>query len=153
MAFTTQVFLFVFFPLSMALVFLGRFLERYVVLFRKWRLGDWMLTGVSFAFYGWALFDGLYRFFLYIVVVYLAGRLIQHLQRYRLELPLIQAGKDSRIICGIPLSALALWGGSAFVLFLLFRFKYWNFALPLWNAVFQGRPMSRMVPRLVKQQK
>lgn len=138
MAFTTQIFLFIFFPLGIICYLFGGFLERHVIFFREQRLKDWVLAGISLAFYGWALFDGMYRFFLYIVAVYLAGRLIQMCHRKHLIFPLFQTNTEGKQdLREISVSFLALCIGAFFTLLILLRFKYWNFCVPLWNAVFQ----------------
>lgn len=137
MGFTTQIFVFIYLPLAVAGVALCRLLEGRLAPLRRARLSDWALAAGSLAFYGWTVFDGIYRLFLYALAVWAAGRLIGRLAEGGLALPLYREGED-RPARRVPLASLALGVSAALVLFLLFRFKYWNFAVPLWNAVTQA---------------
>jgi len=149
MGFTTQVFVFVFFPLSVAGVGLCRLLERRFLCLRGLRLADWTLAGGSLLFYGFALFDGMYRLFFYALAVWAAGRVVQAFRVRRLALPVFQENEHGAAVYRwVPWRVVAVWAAVLMALGVLFRFKYWNFSVPLWNAVFQGnfQPVSLAVP-------
>ena len=138
MGFTRPIFLFLFFPMAVMGVALCRWMERRIALLRRLRLADWALAGGSLLFYGWAVFDGIYRLFLYALAVWVAGRLIERLEAGHYVLPIFREEKDSAQVCHRVLwSLIALWAAVLLVLFWLFRFKYWSFIAPIWNAVFQ----------------
>lgn len=134
MGFTTSFFLFIFFPLAVGLYGGCRLLECFS-LWRRLRLGDWALLALSLGFYGWALFDGMFRLCGYVLVVFAAGRLIAWGRSWRMALPLFR--EEGRFL-SISLSFLAVSGGTAFLLWRLFRTKYWAFAGGLFPGLFQG---------------
>ena len=81
MVFTTQIFLFVFFPICMIFYYIadrlcrlkkiGRFLDRL-------RFKDLILIAFSLGFYMWSCFDNVFRLLLYVVVVYILALWIAH---------------------------------------------------------------------------
>ncbi len=135
MGVTSSCFLFVFFPLSLAVYGACRLLERWSALWRRLRAGDWALLAMSLGFYGWALFGGIFWLCGYALAVWAAGRLILRGRGWRLALPLF---REEGRFCSVPASALALGAGAAALLAGLFRYKYWAFAGSLFPGLFQG---------------
>ncbi len=144
MGFTTEIFLFVFFPGCLAVWGLCRWLERFS-LWERLRLGDWAAVCMSLGFYGWALFDGMALLFLYICVVFAAGRLLGCAAGWRLILPVFWEGADGeRCFRSAALESVALGCACGLLLLWLFRAKYWAFfqgVLGLEAAAGQGPAM------------
>ena len=60
MAFTSSIFLFVFFPICLLGFFLAHAVEKVGPVFKKLRLSDLFLVGIGLIFYGWASLDGIF---------------------------------------------------------------------------------------------
>ena len=131
MGFTTQVFLFIFFPISIAANIFCVFVERKGWLggsFSRLRLTDWLVVAISLAFYGSARIAGIKELFLYIVAVYGLARLMEWGRMKKIVLPFFQEGGDgSRCLWKISAAHIMLAIGALCVLFVLFRCKYWDF--------------------------
>ena len=71
MIFTTPIFLFLFFPISIFLYLLIYRMERIdnLVYLRKFRISDCILIAFSLCFYGWACFDDIYKLCGYIFII------------------------------------------------------------------------------------
>ncbi len=132
MGFTTQVFLFAFFPISVAVYFFCSCAEQRGWLFgyfRKLRIKDWLLFAVSLAFYAWTRVSGVKELLLYIVGVHILARLISWCRLKRVILPIFQDDEDGvRCLWKVAFSKIVLVVSALCVVFLLFRCKYWNFA-------------------------
>ena len=76
MGFTTTAFLFLFFPLSIALYYGIIAIEKASPLLKKWRISDLILLAFSMVFFGWSVLSDLIYFIGYIIVVYFLGILI-----------------------------------------------------------------------------
>lgn len=135
MGFTTPVFLFVFFPLTVLTGGTCRLLERFS-LWRRVRLGDWAAVALSLAFYAWALFDGAFWLCGYVLAVYAAARLFQAARDWRLILPL-RRGEDGPPL-SVALKALLFALAAGAVLACLLLYKYLGFALGIWNRISGG---------------
>lgn len=135
MVFTTQFFLFAFFPLCVLALAVDRLLGRFAV-WRRARLGDWMAVGLSLAFYAWAFFWGAFWLWGYVLLVWAAARLLQAARGWRLALPL-RREEDGRWL-GVSLRAVlfAVFTGAAVLC--LARYKYLDFALGVWNRLSGG---------------
>lgn len=139
MGFTRPLFLFLFFPLAVAGITVCRCLEKRFSLLLHLRLADWALVGGSLLFYGCAVFDGIYRLFLYALAIWAAGVAIGRLKAGHYVFPVFrEKGTGVQVWRHIPWSLTALWISVILVLAWLFRFKYWNFVAPIWNAIFQS---------------
>ena len=80
MLFTTQIFLFLFFPISLLIYLFVELLSKVKYLNKiiyNCRIKDILLIIFSFIFYMWTSVDNLYRFLIYLSVVYLLGLWIQ----------------------------------------------------------------------------
>ncbi len=130
MGFTTQIFLFAFFPACAAGLVLDRLMGRFAF-WRRARLGDWMVAGFSLVFYGWAAFDGIFWLCSYILAVYAAARLFQAAGEWELVLPLRRKGR----FLGVPLASALFFAAVCAVLLCLLRYKYLGFALGVWNGL------------------
>lgn len=109
MGFTTPIFLFVFFPLSVAGYYGAVLLEKKVAACEKWRLPDLFLLLVSLVFYSWVLWvHGAYLLG-YIAAVYALGRYLAGGRR---------AG-----------ASLALAAGLVVLIAILYYYRYYDFTL------------------------
>ena len=77
MAFTSSIFLFVFFPICLLGFFLAHAVEKVGSVFKKLRLSDLFLVGIGLIFYGWASLDGIFWMVGMIFLVFLLGKLIE----------------------------------------------------------------------------
>lgn len=139
MAFTTQVFLFLFFPACFAGYFLvealkkcgalGRFLE-------KIRLSDLALLGISCAFYMWACFDDVLWLLGYILVVWLLGIAIQRSRKSGAALLLTSEDAPEKTRT-FPIAAVILTAAVLLVTYVLIHFKYTGLLAQVWNFFFK----------------
>lgn len=148
MLFTTQVFLFVFFPLSILgyLMIRGIFsINGLRTLAKTLSLDKYFLIGVSFAFYMWSSFDSGFRLLFYIAVVYGIGLWIANSREKGLYLLLYQSPTSQK---RLYLSLFPLWIGIILVTFSLVYFNYSNFLIQTWNSLFgdQIPPKSLLTP-------
>lgn len=105
MGFSTQIFLFAFFPVCMVCCTLAEWLDRKGIgLVRRLRLRDWVLIAFSLGFYGWACFDDMPKLLVCMLAVYVLGALLERRRR-----------KSTLVV------ALAA------VLLCLIYYKYWDF--------------------------
>lgn len=131
MGFTTQIFLFIFFSFSIVVYYLCVLAEQkgwFGGCFARFRLKDWMLVVISFAFYGAARISGVKELLLYIVAVYLAASLIEWCRLKKLVFPIFQEhGDGCRCLWKAAFATIALVGTAALAVCLLIRCKYWGF--------------------------
>lgn len=138
MAFTTQLFLFVFFPLCFFIYYLVLFLESRTIfskIIKKIRLTDLVLIGISSIFYGWALFDDVFRFAIYILLVYILGFIIQAIKNIRIYLVTERLSSDGSIQRKqyLSLAFFILSIAIIFCVYILIHFKYEVFLIRIWN--------------------
>ncbi|MBQ6830139.1 MAG: MBOAT family protein [Clostridia bacterium] len=132
MAFTTQTFTFVFFPLCMAMYYVAIALQskgKIGAFLAKCRLRDFALIGIGAVFYAWACFDDLFRFAVYIVIVYVLGLGIEMLRRDPHD---EDGARHNR--AGL---AVLLFAAVAFVVYVLVHFKYLELLADVWNWFFK----------------
>ncbi len=132
MAFTTQTFTFVFFPLCMAMYYVAIALQskgKIGAFLAKCRLRDFALIGIGAVFYAWACFDDLFRFAVYIVIVYVLGLGIEMLRRDPHD---EDGARHNRT--GL---AVLLFAAIAFVVYVLVHFKYLELLADVWNWFFK----------------
>ncbi len=134
MPFTTQIFTFGFMPLCFFLYYLFYILERKSVLAsicKKLRLTDIIIIGFSVCFYAWAgMFDAL-KFILYILLVFIAGIVVQILHNKKN----IIVNKNNSV------SAIFFFIAIAVVTLLLVYYKYTGFIVDCINT-FMGNSIS-----------
>lgn len=141
MNFTSQIFLFGFFPICFAAYFVVELLENRTCLSRmiqKFKFKDLIVIGISFFFYMWACFDGVFWLYFYIVGVYGAGLWIQYLYYKGLYIPVFRVRNKEASVCEkkISLSVFPLFITILAVLFFLIYFKYTGFLAKVWNWMF-----------------
>lgn len=129
MAFTTQVFIFVFFPICVLAYYLTILLQKSGLLakaLKKIRATDLVLIGISCVFYLWTCFDDVFRLLIYVAFIYGLGLLIQ---RYREKnyVPLI------------------MLGSAALVISILIHFKYTNMIASVWNFLFKDTVSGKSI--------
>lgn len=140
MVFTSQIFLFVFFPLCMAAYLLVCWLEgrgKFGACLIKIRVKDIILICFSLAFYMWACFDDLFKLIFYILVVYILAHWINVSRQKRLFIKVETEnadanGCDKRLYLAVFPFVLAI----TVLLFCLIYFKYADFIIGIWNQVF-----------------
>ena len=83
MAFTTQVFLFLFFPLCIIVYFIAKSISRFGGIgkfIKRLRILDWLLILFSLGFYMWANVDDGVRLVIYVILVYLLASWIYYIR-------------------------------------------------------------------------
>lgn len=139
MAFTTQVFLFLFFPICTSLYFLCMLLQSkgfFSKALTKYRIMDLALIGISACFYLWACFDDVFRFAVYIVMVYLIGKIIEAATRNNYYIVLERKDKsENRKYISIAFLLLIL--AASIVVFILIHYKYTALLANVWNFLFK----------------
>lgn len=156
MGFTTQFFFFIFFPVCMTGYFVVQMLGKNKYLkniIRAIRLSDMILIVFSMGFYMWTCFDDVFRFAIYIVLVYAAGQRIEKRRNKKLLL-VIEAEKgseeanDQEEIRKISWAFPVLLFTVASLIFCLVYFKYTYLLADVWNFLFRReiKAQSYMAP-------
>lgn len=139
MAFTTQLFLFAFFPLSFAVCLLSQLLQTRTPLARlleRLRLADLALIGGGCLFYLWTCFDDVLRLLVYILVVWLLGLGIHRCRKSGVGL-MLERREPERVARSIPLASVVLAAGAVFLVWVLIHFKYTGMLAQVWNFFFK----------------
>ena len=118
MAFTSSIFLFVFFPICLLGFFLAHAVEKVGSVFKKLRLSDLFLVGIGLIFYGWASLDGIFWMVGMIFLVFLLGKLIE-------KVPQKTPARLLAVLCSVLVVTLAL-----------IYFKYTGFLVTTINQIF-----------------
>ncbi len=139
MAFTTQTFIFIFFPQSITLYYVCYLLQSkstFASLFKKYRICDLLIIGISAYFYLWACFDDIFRFVSYILLVWMSGNIIEtiHVKHYSLVIE-NREDHDSKKL--VSLSLFILFFVLALIVFILIHFKYTALLVKVWNYFFK----------------
>ena len=127
MAFTSSIFLFVFFPLCLGGYYLAAGVERGVAALRRLRLPDLFLVCASMVFYAWAAFDGALWLVGYVLLAFLLGRVIAGMPK------------------GTPARLLAAGCSVLVVVLMLVYFKYYNFSVTTVNRLFSLSIATRSI--------
>lgn len=136
MIFSTQIFVFVFFPLCLAVYWGVQFLEKAPVLsgiLKRIRAKDITLLVFSLGFYMWACFDDVLRLITYIIFVYLLGFWLQKLKSERTSIMIYRKGDEAG---AVSLAAFPFAFAVAACVLILVWFKYFNFLTSGWNWLF-----------------
>ena len=150
MGFTTQIFLFLFFPICIVAYLVVEWAERSGPLagaLKRCRAGDLVLIAFSLGFYMWTCFDDVFRLCLYILAVYGAGRCIQRSREKGFYLQVCRKGSAETpprlYLARVPL-ILSLCG----LILLLVHFKYTGMLAQVWNSIFRGsmQPHAVLAP-------
>lgn len=131
MAFTTQTFLFVVFPVFMLI-------QGLVVLKPIRNLGrvaDLALLGCNLCFYAWACFDDVLRLLVYVTMIYVFGLWLGNSQKKGLKLTL--TGEKQGVAKDIPISTLLLVPMAAMIIWILIHFRYTGLLASIWNFLFR----------------
>lgn len=131
MAFTTQTFLFVVFPVFMLI-------QGLVVLKPIRNLGrvaDFALLGCNLCFYAWACFDDVLRLLVYVTMIYVFGRWLGNSQKKGRKLTL--TGEKQAAAKDIPISTLLLVPMAAMIIWILIHFRYTGLLASIWNFLFR----------------
>lgn len=141
MLFTTQIFIFIFFPLCLAAYYiicgLGR-LGGYKKIVDRLRPKDLVIVAFSLGFYMWACFDNVFRLVFYMLIVYMLALWIDAARRSG---GFLTVNYDSDIAADKPaqkiyLSMLVLAVAVLLVAFCLVYYNYSDFLINCWNKLF-----------------
>ena len=119
MAFTTQTFIFAFFPICILVYYLCMLMQSkgvFSTFLEKYRVSDCVLIGISAGFYLWTCFDDLFRFAAYIFMIYVFGKALE------------AAKRKSKLLLLLPV---------VIVVFILIHFKYTALFAEAWNFFFK----------------
>lgn len=119
MVFTTTLFLYFFFPITITLWLLGKGIDYRT---KKTRMADIMLVIVSFIFFGWNNYESIFWMLVFVGVVYIDGLLIEQ----------ASIAENERI------SKYAFVSGVSILLILLGYYKYRAFSLEIINQIFES---------------
>ena len=140
MVFTTQIFTFVFLPLSVIIYLLADRLSCIKALnglFARLRVKDFILILFSLGFYAWACFDNVFRLLAYIVIVYLLALLISYAKGKGKYVLLRSAAPDgTETAKKFYLSVIPFALAVASVVFVLVYYNYSGFISDCWNKLF-----------------
>ena len=95
MVFTTQIFLFFFFPICLfTYTIIDKLyrLKRISSFLLKIRAKELVIIFFSLGFYMWACFDNVFRFLIYILIVYLLGLWIENIKSKKFYININQKG-------------------------------------------------------------
>ena len=141
MLFTTQIFIFVFFPLCLAAYYIICGLSRLggcKKIVDRLRLKDLVIVAFSLGFYMWASFDNVFRLVFDMLVVYMLALWIDAARRSG---GFLTVNYDSDIAADKPtrkiyLSMLVLAAAVLLVAFCLVYYNYSDFLINCWNKLF-----------------
>ncbi len=134
MGFTTPIFFFVFLPICLIVYYtvyaaekLGKFGQK----IKKLRLRDVLLVVMGLGFYAWTCQENAFRLLIYMLVIFVFGRIIDKYRRPATALSDVDGGlkrhSERTLITGLLVGA---------VVFLLVYSKYWAKAISVWNWFF-----------------
>ena len=133
MAFTTQIFTFLFLPccvLTYLLVDRISTIKRLSNFFDKIRAKDIILIVFSLGFYSWACFDNVFRLCIYIVLLYILALFIVNSKNKNRYILINNATEQKKFyLCKIPF-VIAI----SSVLFFLIYYNYHDFLIEVWNS-------------------
>ena len=139
MAFTTQIFLFAFFPICMFLYYFYTSLQSkglFSMFLTRCRLSDLTLIGISACFYLWTCFDDIFRFALYILMIHLLGRFVEATcqKSYYITAECETSPEHKK---HVPLALLVLFLSVIITVCILVHFKYTALIATVWNYLFK----------------
>lgn len=150
MLFSTQIFLFVFFPVCLAAYYaavLAEKLPRVSPFLKKLRAKDLVLILASLGFYMWAGVADMLRLLVYIQIVFLSAVWIEAVQKSRLTLPVARGGDAACKRWQVAALPLILTVGT--FVFILGYYKYYNLITAAWNWFFKDeRPYRTLTAPL-----
>lgn len=150
MSFTTQTFLFVFFPICLICYYITEALEKEKHIswaLKKTRIKDTVLIIFSMGFYMWTCFDDIFRFMIYIICIYMAGKMIEKrrsgkfLLLYENSEEIISNQKEQykKISWALPVLVVSVIS----VVFCLIYFKYTYILTDIWNFLFRREMVAQ----------
>lgn len=139
MAFTTQTFIFIFFPICILLYYLCILLQSkgiFADILTKCRLNDLAIIGISSCFYLWSCFDDIFRFAIYILLIYLFGKVIESIHRKNYYF-VTACNTTPEIRKHISLALPVLFLSIVITIYILIHFKYTELLATTWNYLFK----------------
>lgn len=148
MVFTTQTFLFVFFPVCMLGYYFSLLLTKTKTAFarflKKCRLPDLAIIGVSCAFYVCAGVSDAFRLILYVCLVWILGAGIQAIRNknyFVVAEHKEKSGEPKQISIALPLFVLAIGAVGCVLVY----YKYTHMLADIWNMLFNGNAASKSI--------
>ncbi len=142
MVFTTQVFLFLFFPLSLAAFygvhyFVGKE-NKFGAFLKKIKAREWIIVLASLVFYAWSGISGVKQLIGYILIVYALAKWIEHSANKQRFIEIKQGALDEegKTVRRIYICKIVCIAAVSCLLFLLFIYKYMAFFFNVFNEVF-----------------
>lgn len=147
MVFTTQIFLFCFFPVCLLAYCVADQMERRGKpgsLLAKLRVRDCVLLVFSLVFYMWSCFDDLFKLLAYIVAVYLLARWVEAAKNKKRFIRIEREDADGvrpdkRLYLAVVPFVLAV----VLLVLILVGYKYLNFLIGIGNSLFQSSIADR----------
>ena len=136
MNFTTPIFLFVFFPITVLIFFGIDIMERRKIFYpflAKFRIKDLSLIAMSLLFYMWACFDDVIKLLIYMLGVWIAGHCICHDNRFYVTVYEQKKGEEDRVSKKIKVSVFILFFAISLIVLCLIHFKYASLLTTIWN--------------------
>ena len=146
MGFTTQLFIFIFFPIAALSYYLCYFLSQKIKFFQKIRATDIVLVVLSFSFYAWAFFDDVLWLCAYVGIVYIAGRIVQALNLRKVIF--VTSKTDNPNTQGLSVALIGALVSAAIFICILVAMKYSNITTAIWNFIMRDSltPKSVLAP-------
>ncbi len=148
MVFTTQTFLFFFFPISIILYFIAELLEKLKTdFFRKIRFKDLIIVVFSLGFYAWSCFDDVFRLVFYILIVWLMGKWIEN-SKAKKQFITIESANENQDKKTLHLALIPFIISLCLLILYLVIFKYSSFLTTLFNSFLKTTttPVSLIAP-------
>lgn len=146
MAFTTQTFLFVFFPIFCILYIVINLLGNVLKLkpfFKRFRFLDLLLIGFSLIFYSWTCFDDVFRLCIYIIILHVLALYIQKSRNTSYHICLKTEGaKQSK---NIYVAYIILFVSVIYLVGVLIHFKYGALISNINNFLFKTTVESKSI--------
>lgn len=146
MGFTTQIFTFVFLPLTLLIYFPTYFLAKKISFLRRYRVTDILLVGISLCFFAWACFDDVFWLIAYILTVYFLGRILDHARRSGFSLAIEKTEDNTKKTFPVALIFTLLSCG--LIAGILVFMKYTSLTSTAWNFIMKDSvtPKSIIAP-------
>ena len=146
MAFTTQIFIFMFLPICLIAYFFVYLFSKnfyFAKILTKIRALDFITILISSGFYAWACFDDLFKLFIFIGFIYLSGLVIQS-KRDTVKCVLIEQN-NQRVEKHVSLALKWTIFACVIVVFILFYFSYTSLFVRFWNYIFNDNVKEKSI--------
>lgn len=152
MVFTTQIFLFVFFPVCLFVYVVIDLISRFNFIekvLKKIRAKEIVIILFSLGFYMWTCFDDVFRLLLYILLVYLLALWLSSVKAKNKYININSDNDDAVVSKGrLYLYSIPFIISIIIIIFVLIYYNYSYFLGRIWNMIFDARtfPESLLAP-------